>query len=396
MNKSERASLDRKVLKFVKAKGTTNTRRVASALNVKWETADRSLKRLQEKLQVFYYPDMKLWSIFNDHKTTRAFSSGQTDSEREIEEKPTTPTLVSSLSDTNPVRGEQGIYLEEEGYVCHPMTKGNDVPRTFIRGHVGGQYLVEIATTGKMPESFVLPDNETTGGWIVKKMSGNNCYYGHINFSYDPKTFRFHSMSDRNGNLEKLSVYVHPRYIYYKNNNFYAPIEFRQQVKDVLAVLEGYGWRFGAIYQKGTYHMAINDPVLASHVPKDHTELQTDPIKYDSSVKDGEGVCTEAEIYDDHESSIAEMELMVELPQRFIGLDNKVKSIELRMIDVEKGLALLTGVVEKNVNNTDRMINSIEDLTKVANFNTAILLGNQVPEEKQEYIAKSKEDAMYG
>ncbi len=78
MNKSERVSFDRKVLAFVKAKGTTNTRRVASALNVKWETADRSLKRLQKKLQVFYYPDMKLWSIFNDHNTTRTFATGQT------------------------------------------------------------------------------------------------------------------------------------------------------------------------------------------------------------------------------------------------------------------------------------------------------------------------------
>lgn len=396
MNKSERVSFDRKVLAFVKAKGTTNTRRVASALNVKWETADRSLKRLQKKLQVFYYPDMKLWSIFNDHNTTRTFATGQTVEKREIEEKATTTTLEISLSGDDLVRGEEGEYLEKEGFVCHPATKGKDVPRSFIRGHVGGQYLVEIATTGKMPESFILPDKETTGGWTVRKMSGNDCYFGHINFSYDPKTFRFHSMSNKKGNLEKLSVYVHPRYIYYKNNNFYAPIEFRKQVKDVLTVLEGYGWRFGAIYQKGTYHMAINDPVLASHVPKDHIELQNDPIKYDSSVKDGEGVCTEAEIYDDHPTSMAEMELMVELPQRFIGLDNKVKSLELRMVDVEKGLAILTGVVERNVDNTDRMINSIEDLTKVANFNTAILLGSQVPEDKQQYIPKTKEDAMYG
>lgn len=396
MTKRETASLDRKVLAFVKSRGTTNVNQAARHLGIKWETANKSFKRLQAKAVIFYHQDMKLWSVWDDHNLQRGFDASQQSEKWNSDVELTTSTLVSPDPRSTLVRGQVGERVEKEGFVCHPKTRGSDVSRLFIRSHLDGQYLVEINTTGKMPETFVLPDQETTGGWIVRKMSGNNCYFGHINFSDDPKTFKFHSMANKDGRLSKLSVYVHPRYIYYKDNNFFAPIEFRQQVRDILSVLEGYGWRFGAVYQKGKYHMAINDPILASHVPQQHIENDDDAIRFDSSVKDGDGVCTEAEIYDDHQSAMAEMELMVELPQRFFGLDNKVTSMNVRIIDVERGLATITGILEKNVENTDHIISSISDLSKLTEFNTSILLGNAPEPEPQSYIAKNKEDAMYG
>lgn len=396
MTKPDRTSLDTKILKFVKAKGTTNVQRVARHCDVKWETADRGLKRLQAKGEIFYHPDMKLWSIWDDRFFKRYVENGQIDENGRKSENPSNSTLEISTYRSGIVRGAVGEVVQKEGFVCHPETKGSDVPRTFIRGHLKGQYLVEINKVGKMPESFVLPDVETTGGWTVRKMTGNNCYYGHLNLPDDSKTFRFHSMANKDGSLRKLSVYVHPRYIFYKDNNFYAPIEFRQQVRDILDVLEGYGWRFGAVNQHGTYHMAINDPILASHVPNHHDEDASDPVHYDSSVKDGDGVCTEAEVYDDHDTAVTEMEIMVELPERMMGLTAKITDLTARMVNVEKGLVVISGALEKNVDNTEHIISAVTDLSRLTEFNTSILIGNPVVTDSERDFSKSKGDQMYG
>ena len=394
MTKQDKTVLDGKILKFVKARGSTNVQSVARHLKIKWDTANRGLKRLQSKGEIFYYPDMKLWSIFNDRFFKRHVEDGQISENGNEMENQTNSTLDISLSPQGIVRGGVGEVVQKGGFVCHPLTKGSEVPREFIRGHIKGQYLVEINEVGRMPESFVL-NNGTTGGWVVRKMTGNSCYYGHLNIPDDAKPFKFHSMANKDGTLRKLSVYVHPRYIYYKDNSFYAPIEFRQQVRDILTVLEGYGWKFGAVNQRGIYHMAINDPVLASYVPNDHVEHEDDAVHYDSSVKDGEGVCTEAEVYDDHDSAVTEMEVMVELPSRIIGIQSRISDLTARMINVEKGLVVITGALEKNVDNTEHIMTAITDLSKLTEFNTAVLIGNPVPIQETGF-SKSKEGPMYG
>lgn len=304
------------------------------------------------------------------------------------------PTLVSSRFVEGIVRGELSQIVEKVGFSCHPMTRGEDLPRTFVRGHMHGQYFVEIKTVGKMPETFVIPDAEITGGWTSRPMRGNECFYGHIRFPYDKKEFNIHAMANKQGDLKGLSVYVHPRYFYYQSNERTAALEFRQQVVDVLNVLRAYGWEFGAIYMKGTYSMAINDRVLASHVPKNHVERDSDSVLYDSSVGDSaNGVCTEAEILADHDDAEAEVKLMVELPKRIWSMESKIETLN-------KNMEGMVNLLSTTIPHVQSLTQTVKDLSEVTEFNTTAIFGSPHPIQPDgtPYHAREfdKGDAMYG
>lgn len=400
MNNAEREELDRKVLAYFKAKGTLCPAEVARHFNKKWETAHNSIQRLVENGLVFYHPEIsqnpKCYSIWPDHADSvnqRYFSTSQQSKNGNETGKLTITTLVPSTSEEGFVRGELSQNIAREGFSCHPMTRGEDLSREFVRGHLHGQYFVDIKTVGKMPETFIIPDAEITGGWTSRPMRGNECFYGHIRFPYDKKEFNVHAMADKKGDLKGLSVYVHPRFFYYKGNERTAAIEFRQQVVDVLNVLRAYGWEFGAIYMKGVYSMAINDRALASHVPKNHIETDSDSVLYDSSVGDADGVCTEAEILADHESAEAEVKLMVELPRRIWSMESKIESLNRNM----EGMVNLLNTTIPHVQN---LTQTVKDLSEVTEFNTTAIFGSPHPIQPNgtPYHARDYDngDAMYG
>lgn len=396
LNKRERADLDRRVSQLFKAKGTLCVNQISKHFQIKWETAYNSVKRLVRKGDIYYHPEMgdnpSFYSIWPDKAAPRYFSDTQIPQERESERDLTITTSVSDPLSSGIVRGDPVQIIEERGFVCYPSTKGKDVPRTFIRAHLHGQYFVDVLTVGKMHETFIIPGSGIKGGWISRMMNGNRCYYGHIIIPSDPKPFNIHAMSSKDGSIKGLSVYVHPRYIYYKDNSTTASIEFRQQVVDVTDVLKVHGWEFGAIVQKGTYSMAINDPMLASHVPTNHVETLMDAVHYDSSVKDADGVCTEAEILLTEPSDEEKSDLMVELPTRFIGLETRVSALG-------KTMAGMVDVMERAIPHMETLTKTVSDLATVTEFNSSVIFGtaNPLGRPDQGYIAKdTKEDRMYG
>lgn len=399
MNKSDRDEFDRKVLTYLRAKGTVNVNRVAGHMECKWETAERSLKRLNGKSLAFYHPDMHLWSIWPDHASPRYFEDGQHTQKRETEGNSHEYYVRLFPEDGSTVRGDVGQIVEKRGFLCHPSMKGHDIPRTFVRGHLHGQYLVTIKTIGTMPETFAMKEEGITGGWTVSKMNGNQCYFGHIRTPDDPKDWKFHAMTDKDGQLSKLSVYVHPRYIYYKDNPEIASIEFRNQVRDVCRILQCYGWEFSEIVQRGTYSMALNDPILAGHMPVNHVETGSDSVIYDSSPMTSEGGCTEAEVLYRDATDEERMNLLVELPDRHLNLENRVASMSSRLSSLDQSIQSMTSILESAIPHMANLTKTVSDLAQATELNTSVIFGqgfvpsNQSPS----YIAhQNKEDVMYG
>ena len=387
MNKSQRATLIKKVKTFAKARGTVCVNQVARHFNVKWETAKRIVEQLVDDHVLFYHPEMgknpKFYSIWGDYANERASDDGQTSKTRIVEGESHDTYARNFPFDGSTVRGRPGEVVEKQGFIASPSMRGSDLPRTFIRGHLHGQYFVEVKTIGKMPETYLVPGTEITGGWRVRKMNGNDCYYGEIKIPDDRTPFRFHAMTSKTGEIRGMSVYVHPRFIYYKGNAETASVEFRNQVKDILSILESYGWRFGAILQKGTYSMAINDRILASHVPTTHTQSSSDDLLFDSSVGSADGVCTEAEVVGaEHEDDAA---LMVELPTRFRNLERSVGAIE--------------SLLQRSIPAQETLTRTVGDLLRATEFNTSILLGTTMDRQTigEEYHPKKIQgDVMYG
>lgn len=414
MPKYTSSELDKKVLNYVRAKRNTNTYKVSQHFGIKWETADRSLKRLQKECKVFYEPEVKVWSIYTKLRVSRAKLGSQQSEKREIPKNLTGTTFEISLSDIPLVRGQEGETQEKVGFVCHQKTKGSDVSDKFVRMHLNGQYLVKILKTGTMPESYADSDTGITVSWYERKMRGNYGYFGRVGFPDDPKTFNLQSLGTKEKGLTTLGIYIHPRYIYYKECKLTANVEFRTQVKSVLKVLEAFGWEFGTIEQSGTLHFGLNNTVIPSLVPVNHVEKDGDTIHFDSSVKDGkDGFCTEAELYDDHPGVESEVDFWIELPRRFNRLESEYSNLRIdvnrmsEQIDVlGNGLLTLTDYVQKlsvemkrDAEETNKLADAVDKLVEVTEFNTAIITGGTPIPSKEPigYIAKSlKGDVMYG
>lgn len=414
MSKYTQSELDSKVLNFVRAKRNTNTYRVSQHFKIKWETAERSLKRLQAECKVFYEPEVKIWSIYTKLRVPRAKMGSQHSEKREISTNPTGTTFDISLSGIPLVRGQEGERLEKAGFVCHQKTKGNDVSDKFVRMHLNGQYLVKILKTGSMPESYADSETGITVGWYERKMNGNYGYFGRVGFPDDPKQFNIQSLGTKDKGLTTLGIYIHPRYIYYQECKLTASLEFRTQIQSVLNVLEAFGWEFGEIEQKGTLHFGLNNTVIPAQVPVNHVEKDGDPIHFDSSVKDGkDGFCTEAELYDDHPGVEEEVSFWIELPRRFDNLENSygalkhdVDNLSQQIDHLGNGLLTLTDYVQRlsvelkrDAEETNKIADAVDKLVEITEFNTAVITGSTPIPSKEPigYIAKTmKGDVMYG
>lgn len=400
MPKYTSAELDKKVLNFVRAKRNTNTFKVSQHFGIKWETADRSLKRLQADCKVFYEPEVKIWSIYAKVKVPRAKKTGQQSKEREISHISTGTTFAISHSGLTLVRGKEGEVEQKPGFVCHPKTKGDDLSDQFVRMHLNGQYLIKIEKTGSMPESFADSDSGISVTWYERKMNGNYGYFGRVGFPDDPKTFNIQSLGTKDKGLTTLGIYIHPRYIYHKECKLTAEIEFRTQIAAVLKVLEAFGWKFGEVKQSGTMHYGLNNHVLPSMIPVNHVEKSTDAIHFDSSVKDGkDGFCTEAELFDDHAGAENEVEFWVGLPKSFATLAADVGGLRKEVDGLTIIVTNLADVLKENGDQTTKLALAVQELADMTKLNTSVLLGN-VPTPSKEplgYIAHpTKEDVMYG
>lgn len=349
MTKAEIKTLDNKVLAMVKRQGTVCPNTVASTFGIKWESARRSLDRLVKAGHIFYHPEMgkspmvySIWpKVVKGGQFLPIFENGQTPENREKKD-PKNDRYVRLSRASTPTHVEK-----KTGFVCHPKTVASKLGPEFVGAHFHGQFTVEILKVGLMPETFLVKGTEITGGWISKVMpiQGNTCYYGHIKFPDDREKFNVHTMATKDGRTNTLSVYVHRRYVYYKQNDEIAMLEFQHQIDDVCDVLRHYGWEFGDVNVRGNYSAALNSREFAAQVPKYHVETSDDIIKFDSSVGSADGVCTEAEIVHDHPGASDEMTALVEAPQRLIKLEKKVDSLITVLEKVTKATELAVNTV---------------------------------------------------
>ena len=328
------------VLAVVRRFGTVTANQVSRLTKRKQETAKRYLDLLEKEGQVYtknqgkrtYFILMPSGN-FNRVKPDR--------SEVEIKtEVYGRPSFQFPL-----IRGKTALeIIPQKGFVCHPSTQGISCGREFVRCHYNGEYQVGIKEVGAMPSTDFIPDTNLRVRWNKTGLTTNTACIGYIkNLNGDQEEFTVRTVSNKKGQFNKLSVWVHPRYIFHTGHVEVSRMEFNQQVLDVCGILVKYGWTFkDKITRKGEPHYGINDPILGSLVGE-YNQSPNDPLHFDHSHGIHEG-----EVYGDNPEVV---EIMVQLP-------NLVKS----MMESTKNLTI---VVKENTTQMALMQNQILSLLDI-------------------------------
>ena len=226
--------------------------------------------------------------------------------------------------------------IPRPGFVCHPSMKGSNLDSEWIRAHHNGEYQVAIRDVGSMKTTDYFADTDIRVKWEKSGLNTNVQCHGKIFLHDDVRPFTLRTVSNKDGTFTTLSIRIHPRYVYYVASNETAELEFRQQVIDILDVLERGGWVFdrSSIKRVGKIHRAGNDPVLGATVG-DYHEQEGDDVHFDHS----HGT-PEWEIYG-HETP-ADVEIMVKLP-------TIIRSFGESLVEIQRNMALMLDIQSKTV-----------------------------------------------
>lgn len=347
MRNSDRDALDNAVLDLAKRYGSISVNAVSQRLKKKWETVQSAVNRLIAKGELYYISDTKSPKIYSvwpstDIKRTRA------DYLATLENGNSSPVCNDGYARPS-VPYRRALTVNEiapiVGFVCHPSVDKRNLPPAFIRCHWSGVWTIDVSTKGATYETYALKDEEITGGWTVRPMSGNLSLHGHIKLKDDPEKYTLAGITKKDGQLTKLNVRVHSRYIFYKASDRTAIEEFKAQVNDVLAVLIKQGWTFGEIhYNASNLHRALNSVAFASNLPVGHEDQPNDLVHFDRS----HGV-PEGEVYGVSEDANATSEFLADPMATINAINARLDS--------------LTVVAEKLVSVTEKMTLS---LTRIA------------------------------
>lgn len=336
MNADETDAFDKDVLLFVTKHGTIRPSDIARYKKCKHETATRSLQRLVDSGQVYAEKIGK-----STYYTVRPDSLSESVLGRVRPDTPKFPPVEGIETDgcgrgsvitcpSYPHRRARNLSerLPTEGFVMHPAVKGCDISREWVRVHHNGQYMVKVDHVGKFGKFNA--DTLETAEWSTSKLTMQTVYNVALNPHKDGETrpYKARMVTTRTGSISKLSLYVHPRYVWYENYEHTEVMEFRQQVKDALGVLEGFGWRFDydTITTTGKHHLAFNDPVVASHVGK-YNEKEDDILHFDSSPG-----YPECEIYGSADPN--DVEIMVKLPTIIRSFSESLQLLHATVVEV--------------------------------------------------------------
>ena len=306
MNEEEQTSYEEVVLTLVRRLGTTTPNQIARLTKRKHETAARMLRILTEK-----------GLVYSDKKGNKTYFTLRSDSTPLPRVRPDRPKKVEKVEEKTEVCGRGSLDLfkrartpleiyPEEGFVLHPSIRGSDIGREYIRFHVNGQFIVPVKKEGKFVSFF--PDTDQSIKWETSYLQTQPVYNGTV-FLHNGDTigYNIRMVVTKKHRINNMAVYVHPRYVYYKDHEKYGQHEMFQQVLDVLSVFEKAGWEFDTdrITMKGQYHSGFNDEDFGSLVGK-YIQYADDPLHFDRS----HGT-PEAEVYG---SDPATVEMMVHLP----------------------------------------------------------------------------------
>lgn len=306
MTEEEQTAYEEVVLAIVRRYGTTTANQVSRLTKRKHETAARMLRILTEKGLV--YSDKSGRTVYYtlrvDSTPLPRVRPDRPKTEGKVEEK-TEGCGRGSVDVFKRGRTPVEIY-PEVGFVLHPSIRGADVGREWVRFHTNGQFVVPVKKEGSFISYF--PDTDQSIEWETSYLSTQTVYNAKV-FLHNGDMFAYsvRMVASKKHQIKNVSVYTHPRYVYYKEHETYGPMEMRQQVDDVLAVFERAGWEFNhsAIEMKGEYHSALNDTDFGSLVGK-YIQYPDDPLHFDRS----HGV-PEAEVYGKDPATV---EMMVNLP----------------------------------------------------------------------------------
>ena len=328
------------VLKVVRRFGTVTANQVSSITKRKQETAKRYLDLLKEEGYVYtekqgnrtYFVLMPSGN-YNRVRPDRS----KVENKNEVYGRPSSQFPL--------IRGKTALeIIPQKGFVCHPSMTAISCGREFLRCHFNGEYQIGITSIGAMPSTDFIPDLNLRVRWNKTGLTTNTACIGYIkNLNGDQEEFTVRTVSNKKGQFNILSVWVHPRYIFHTGHVETSKMEFNQQVLDVCGILVKYGWVFkDRISRKGEPHYGINDPVLGSLVGQ-YNQHPDDPLHFDHS----HGI-HECEIYGDNPEVT---EIMVQLP-------NVVKSMFLAQNDMTKMMNEFTaqiGIIEGQIASVVKM-----------------------------------------
>ena len=337
MTTTEQETYDKRILHLLRQYGTVTPNKLASVTIRKQETAKASLDRLEDQGLVYstktgnrtYYtlmPGGNNKRVKPDRKRLENRTDGVA--------QPSNPPSIPSQPPFQLHRANNRLeVIPERGFVCYPSVTGSEVSRDYIRTHIDGEYQVKIHKIGEFKTTDYIPNSDIRIRWEKFGLSTNISMVGSIYTPQEKEPFKIRTVSGKNGKFTLLSVWVHPRYIYYVGKELTAEFEFVQQVRDISAILNHFGWDFrtDSIQLVGNVHYAINDTNLAARVGR-YAESDSDIVHYDQS----HGI-PEAEIYSDrngYKTDPETVEIMVKLPEI-------VKSLTASIVETNKQITML-------------------------------------------------------
>lgn len=300
-------NLDQDVYSLLQRLGTATINQLASILKRKHETVSRAVLRLEENGQVSILKNgrTRYVSLRPSSANKRVRPAVQKEGRKGGNDNEVYARTSCDFSITRAKIPAERVPLD--GFVLHPSVRGCDVGREWVRVHNNGEYQVKIVQVGDF-RSYNRNDDVAIS-WDTAFLNTNKAYNGKVFLKdTDLSAYSIRAVESKDGSLSILSVWIHPRYVFYKNHEATAYNEFTQQVKDVCKALEVHGWQFDydTIEMKGQLHTGINDPITGSQVGR-YNQTPGDSLHFDHS----HGI-PECEVYGSDPDTV---ELMVNLPQ---------------------------------------------------------------------------------
>lgn len=337
MTTDDQKEFDDRVIELVRQYGTITPNKLASVTKRKHETARASLVRLEEEGLIY--------STKSGNRTYYTLMPGG----KNIRCKPDVKRVENKSDGSGRVsyppfqlrRANNRLeVIPERGFVCYPNVTGNEVSRKFIRTHLNGQYQVKIRQIGQFKTTDYIPDTDTRVYWKKNPLTTNIAMIGKIQMPNEIPPYAIRTVSDKRGKFTTLSIWPHARYIFYAGVQVTAELEFRQQVEDILSVLEKFGWTFKkeTIGMIGNVHYAYNDVTLGSIIGS-YNEKETDQVHYDRSHGTPEG-----ETYSKDGSFTTDpdvVEIMVNLPSVVKSLATSVTTLTLVTKETSEQITML-------------------------------------------------------
>lgn len=309
--------IDQEVYQQLLQLGTATINDLARRLKHKHETIARAVQRLEEsgKVNILKSGNTRFVSL----RPTPINKRVRPDSKKRGEKRGIGNEVYARSSCDSPILRAKTVAerVPLDGFVCHPKTKGCDLGREWVRSHVNGEFQINIKGVGDF-KPYNRADDVAIE-WTRSFLNTNTAYNGKVYLKgEDTQAFSIRAVETKDGGLATLSVYVHPRYVYYKGHEHTAYAEFVQQVKDVCLALEVHGWKFDydSIVLAGELHTGINDPVLGSKVGR-YNQSPDDSLHFDHS----HGL-PECEVYGQDPDTV---ELMVRLPETIRSMSESLE-----------------------------------------------------------------------